>query len=152
MMTIRAKGTMKRITDNQLAGEMGEALVKAKFAGLGLVFEGRGRLETGIHGTVELRDRLTRQMLGKTIAAQVKTTGSGAYTRETDAGFEYLLRLADLAFWRSCNLPLIIVLHRVSDDTFYWKSDEQAVPGDDAWSSTRSRTRSIPRRWTAWRC
>ena len=122
---------MKTVTNNQLFGEMGEALVKAKFLRLGLVFEGRGRLETGIDGTVELRDPVSGRMLGKTIAAQVKTKSSDRYTRETDGGFEYLLALKDLNFWRDCNLPVIIVLHRISDDTFFWKCVDQAAPGDE---------------------
>ena len=110
---------------------MGEALVKAKFLRLGLVFEGRGRLETGIDGTVDLRDPVTGRMLGKTVAAQVKTTAEDSYTRETDAGFEYLLAVKDLDFWRDCNLPVVIVLHRMSDDTFFWKSVDQGVSGEE---------------------
>lgn len=113
---------MKTVTDNQLRGDLGETLVKAKFQRLGFVFEGRGRLETGIDGTVELRDRSTGRMLGKTIAVQVKTTIGGSYARETDSSFEYLLRTADLDYWRSSNLPVIIVLYRQSDDSFFWKS------------------------------
>jgi hypothetical protein len=39
---------MKTITDNQRNGELGETLVKAAVLRLGHVFEGRGRLETGV--------------------------------------------------------------------------------------------------------
>ena len=56
---------MKVVTDNQRNGELGETLVKAAVLGLGHVFEGRGRLETGIDGTIEFRDPATRKMLGK---------------------------------------------------------------------------------------
>jgi hypothetical protein len=116
---------VKTVTDGQLHGELGETLVKARFHRLGLVFEGRGRLETGIDGTVELRDPVTGRMLGKTIAVQVKTTADGRYTRETDGSFEYLLRTADLDYWRSSNLPVIVVLLCLSDESFLWKSVEQ---------------------------
>ena len=119
---------MKIITDSQLAGELGETLVRAKFQSLGLVFEGRGRLETGIDGTIELRDPHSGRMLGKNIAVQVKTTDRGTYTRETDASFEYLLNTADIDYWRSCNLPVILVLFRKSDDTFFWKNVEAGSP------------------------
>jgi Domain of unknown function (DUF4365) len=122
---------MKTVTDGQLHGELGETLVKAKFHRLGLVFEGRGRLETGIDGTVELREPVTGRMLGKTIAVQVKTTADGRYTGETDASFEYLLRTADLDYWRSSNLPVIIVLLRLSDESFFWKSVDQGVAGEE---------------------
>lgn len=122
---------MKTVTENQLRGDLGETLVKAKFQRLGLVFEGRGRLETGIDGTVELRDRSTGRMLGKTIAVQVKTTMDGGYTRETETGFEYLLRAADLEYWHSNNLPVIVVLYRQADESFFWKGVGQAGPDED---------------------
>lgn len=122
---------MKTVTDNQLNGDLGETLVKAEIQGLGHVFEGRGRLETGIDGTIEFRDPATRLMLGKTVAVQVKTTQSGSYTRETDAGFEYLLRSADLDYWRNTNLPVIIILLRLSDRSFYWKDVTTGAVGDE---------------------
>lgn len=122
---------MKTVTDGQLHGELGETLVKAKVHRLGHVFEGRGRLETEIDGTIELRDPATGRMLGKTIAVQVKTTAGGRYMRETDSGFEYLLRTADLDYWRSSNLPVIIVLHRLSDESFYWKSVDEGASGEE---------------------
>ena len=55
------------------------------------------------------------------IAVQIKTTETGKYTGETEAGFNYLLRSEDLAYWKPSNLPVIIVLHRTSDNTFFWK-------------------------------
>lgn len=122
---------MKTVTDNQHNGELGETLVKAEILGLGHVFEGRGRLETGIDGTIEFRDPVSRRMLGKTVAVQVKTTQSGTYQRETSAGFEYLLRTADLDYWRNTNLPVIIVLLRLSDRSFYWKDVTSGATGDE---------------------
>lgn len=44
------------MTDQQLVGELGEQLVKTRIMQLGHVFEGRGRLETGIDGTIDFRD------------------------------------------------------------------------------------------------
>jgi hypothetical protein len=122
---------MKTVTDNQLNGELGETLVKAKVHELGHVFEGRGRLETGIDGTIEFRDPATGRMLGKTVAVQVKTTHSGAYPRETEASFEYLLRSADLDYWSNTNLPVIIILLRLSDQSFFWKDVTTGTLGDE---------------------
>lgn len=64
------------------------------------------------------------QPTGKMIAVQVKATESGGYTSETDAGFTYRVRASDFEYWRGSNLPVILVLHRLSDDTFFWKSLE----------------------------
>ena len=93
--------------------------MKAAVLKLGHVFEGRGRLETGIDGTIEFRDPATGRMLGKTVAVQVKTTANGAYSREDKTGFEYLLRTADLEYWRNTNLPVVIIVIRLSDQSLY---------------------------------
>lgn len=122
---------MKTVTDNQRNGELGETLVKAAVLRLGHVFEGRGRLETGVDGTIEFRDPATGKMLGKTVAVQVKTTARGDYGREDDAGFEYLLRSADLDYWLNTNLPVVIVLVRLSDQSIYWKDVSTGAPGDE---------------------
>lgn len=122
---------MKKVTDNQLNGELGETNVKARVHQLGHVFEGRGRLETGVDGTIEFRNPVNRTMTGKMVAVQVKTTAEGVYAAETPAGFEYLLKPADLSYWRNTNLPVVIVLHRLSDNTFFWKSVTDGIAGDE---------------------
>ncbi|MFZ5702976.1 MAG: DUF4365 domain-containing protein [Pseudomonadota bacterium] len=122
---------VKTLTDNQLNGELGETLVKARVLQLGHVFEPRGRLETGIDGTIEFRDPQTRTATGKMVAVQVKTREKGVYTAETDASFEYLMRSADIEYWRKSSLPVVLVLYRQSDDSFYWKSVSDCVSGED---------------------
>jgi hypothetical protein len=109
---------MKTITDNQRNGELGETLVKAAVLRLGHVFEGRGRLETGVDGTIEFRDPATGKMLGKTVAVQVKTMAGATYSREDGTGFDYLLRSADLEYWRNTNLPVVIIVVRLSGAAF----------------------------------
>jgi hypothetical protein len=122
---------MKTITDNQRNGELGETLVKAAVLRLGHVFEGRGRLETGVDGTIEFRDPATGKMLGKTVAVQVKTMAGATYSREDGTGFEYLLRSADLEYWRNTNLPVVIIVVRLSDQSMYWKDVSAGAPGDE---------------------
>jgi len=109
----------KHITANQILGEIGETAVKGRFLSLGFQFDGRSRLEAGVDGIAEVMN--DGQPLAKMIAVQVKATESGRYASETDNGFSYLLRQADLDYWRGSNLPVIIVLYRRSDETFYWK-------------------------------
>ena len=55
------------------------------------------------------------------IAVQVKATESSRYSSEDEVGFSYLLRPVDLAYWRGSNLPIVIVLYRKSDETYFWK-------------------------------
>ncbi|NOR63891.1 MAG: DUF4365 domain-containing protein [Rhodobacteraceae bacterium] len=109
----------KKITKSQLIGEIGEAATKSRFLNIGFQFDGRSRLEAGIDGIAEVM--VDGTPLAKMIAVQVKATESAKYTGENDQSFTYLLRTDDLKYWRTSNLPVILVLYRQSDESFYWK-------------------------------
>ncbi|MEQ1541837.1 MAG: DUF4365 domain-containing protein [Sphingorhabdus sp.] len=114
----------KTITSNQAMGEIGEAAVRLRFLNIGFQFDGRSRLEAGIDGIAEVMDN--GKPLARMIAVQVKSTSQGLYSSENDKGFYYLIRTSDLEYWRGSNLPVILVLYRQKDDSFYWKE----VPHD----------------------
>ncbi|MER9273457.1 DUF4365 domain-containing protein [Mesorhizobium sp. M0643] len=109
----------KTITPNQLLGERGEAAVRLRFLDMGFQFDSRSRLESGIDGIAEVM--IDGQPLARMIAVQIKTTETGKYVGENDGRFSYLLKSEDLAYWTPSNLPVILVLHHTSDNTFYWK-------------------------------
>lgn len=119
----------KKITQNQVLGELGEAAVKARFLSFGFQFDGRSRLEAGIDGIAEVM--LDGEPLAKMIAVQVKATESSKYSSEDDRGFKYLIKQADLDYWKTSNLPVILVLYRKSDDSYYWK-EISAVAGEES--------------------
>lgn len=119
----------KILTTNQMLGEIGEAAVRRRFLDMGFQFDGRGRLEAGIDGIAEVM--IDGQPLAQMIAVQVKATEEAKYPAETDQGFTYLLRSKDLEYWRPSNLPVIIVLYRRSDETFYWKEVPRGVSAED---------------------
>lgn len=116
----------KNITQNQLTGEIGEAAVRLRFLKIGFQFDVRSRLEAGIDAIAEVM--IEGRPLAHMIAVQVKATKTGLYPGEDDNVFHYLLRTEDLDYWRGSNLPVIIVLFREADDSFYWKE----VPIGDA--------------------
>jgi hypothetical protein len=122
---------IKRITDNQVLGELEETAVKKIVLEIGFLYEQRGRLEAGTDGLIELRDPRTGTPLGKWLGVQVKATADGHYIRETEKQFEYLLKPADLAYWRTTNIPVIVVLWRQSDNSVYWKEVSDSVRGDE---------------------
>jgi hypothetical protein len=121
----------KRITDNQILGELGETAVKKIVLEMQFIYDRRGRLEAGTDGIIEVRDPKTGTPLGKLLGVQVKSTESGQYIRENDRSFEYLLKTDDLKYWRSSNIPLIIVLWRKSDSSAYWKDVTDCVTGEE---------------------
>ena len=109
----------KTITSSQLLGEIGEAAVRLRFLNMGFQFDGRSRLEAGIDGIAEVMD--SGKPLARMIAVQVKATETSSYSSEDDTGFTYLLRPDDLVYWQGSNLPVILVLYRRCDETFFWK-------------------------------
>jgi hypothetical protein len=112
-------GMAKTITSNQLLGEIGETAVRLRFLTIGFQFDGRSRLEAGVDGIAEVMDN--GRPLARMIAVQVKARESSRYSSEDETGFTYLLRTEDLAYWRGSNLPIIVVLYRQSDETYFWK-------------------------------
>ena len=108
---LMAAPSLKNLTDIHLTGELGETVVKSKIRELGHVFEGRGRLETGIDGTIEFRDPATCSMNGLTVAVQVKTKRSARYVGENDDKFEYSVRQQDIDYWKRCSLPVALILY-----------------------------------------
>ena len=112
----------KTITRQQLAGTQGEAFVRERANAMGFLFAPYGQPEAGIDGLLELRDPVTGIVSGKLVAAQVKSTDDGRYTAETDGGFEYLLDGRDLEYWKSSNLPVILILVHLGRREAYWKS------------------------------
>lgn len=119
----------KKITASQILGERGETAVRARFLSMQFQFDGRSRLEAGIDGIAEIM--INGEPQARMIAVQIKTTERAQYTGENDNGFSYLLETDDLAYWRISNLPVILVLYRISDESYYWKDVSSGI-GDDA--------------------
>lgn len=118
----------KKITRNQILGEVGENAVRGRFLHMGFQFDVRSRLEAGIDGIAEVMK--DGRPLAHMIAVQVKATHAGAYASESATGFSYLLRSEDLNYWRPSNLPVIIVLYRQSDGSMYWKEVPRGIDAD----------------------
>ena len=121
----------KKISDQQVLGEQGAALVDERTHAMGFLFKRYGSPEAGIDGLIELRDPTTSRVGGRLIAVQVKTRQDRPYTAETEEGFEYLCEPDDVAYWQQANLPVIIVLVRLSDHSLYWKLAPRGVPAND---------------------
>jgi hypothetical protein len=99
-------------------------LVRERANAMGFLFSPYGQPEAGIDGLLELRDPVSGETSGQLVAVQVKATDDGIYTAETDSGFEYLMDTKDVEYWRGSNLPVIVVLVRLSRHEAYWKSVE----------------------------
>lgn len=113
---------VKKVSDSQMIGAQGEAAVQTKFLEAGFIYRHQGTLDTGVDGIAE--PVVNKRPMGLKLNVQIKTTAKGRYDRENKEGFSYLLKIDDLEYWRQHPEPVIIVLHRISDNSFYWKSVE----------------------------
>ena len=118
----------KTITEAQIVGQQGEQFVSHQAYEMGFTFTSHGPLEAGIDGFLEILDPSGRAT-GQFVAVQVKTKKEGAYAGETNAGFTYMMREDDLAYWKGANVPVIIVLVHLQKRAAYWMSIE-AGQGD----------------------
>ena len=112
----------KTITNAQIIGSQGESFVAERANAMGFMFTPYGRLEAGIDGVLEVRDPQSGTATGRLVAVQVKTKARGAYTDESEAGFEYLMDESGVTYWRDSNLPVVVVLVHLECRTAYWKS------------------------------
>ncbi|HME25874.1 MAG TPA: DUF4365 domain-containing protein [Acetobacteraceae bacterium] len=119
MTIVASRG--KTVRPNQITGEHGAALVKARAHAMGFLYSPYGPVEAGIDGVIELRDRRRGEVGGQLVAVQIKTTQDERYTAESEDSFEYLCRPEDIAYWQQANVPVIVVLVRLGDDSAYWK-------------------------------
>lgn len=69
---------LKKLTRNQMLGEIGEAAACLQFLTMGFQFDGRSRLEAGIDGSAEVM--VDGHPIARMIAVQVKAKEVGQYT------------------------------------------------------------------------
>ena len=110
---------VKKYNNNQQVGDIGEAATELRFKELGFIFRPFNTTDTGIDGNAEVV--VNEMPTGKRLNVQVKATEKGAYDSETADSFTYRLSGDDLEYWRQHIEPVIIVLYRLEDRSFYWK-------------------------------
>ena len=111
---------VKQVSESQMIGTRGETHVAGLFLSNNFIFRPVNTLDTGVDGTAEPLHR--QQPMGIKLNVQIKTTDKGRYNRETSNAFSYLLKTDDLDYWMQHPEPVVIVLHRLSDQSTYWKS------------------------------
>jgi Domain of unknown function (DUF4365) len=109
----------KKITQEQITGERGVALVHARVSAMGFLWHPTGGTEAGIDGMIELRDGRTGAVTNQVVQVQIRATG-GRFTAETDDTFEYLCDKRELDYWLGGNAPVILVRSRPETDEAYW--------------------------------
>lgn len=109
----------KKLTDQQLLGEQGIALISLAVSDIGFVWRPTSQHDTGIDGEIELRDTVTGAVSGLTLKVQSKAVSE--FANETAVGFDYWPEARDVAYWLGHNVPVILVVSRPSTKEVYWQ-------------------------------
>lgn len=109
----------KRITNQQMTGQKGIALIQRRVLDMGFTWTPTGALEAGIDGYIEIRDDVTGDVFNAIIQVQSKATEE-TFTAETADSFEYLCEKRDLDYWMQGNAPVILIVSRPRTDEAYW--------------------------------
>ena len=112
---------VKKLSEQQIIGQQGGHLLSGRLLSVGLSFQPTGPLDAGIDGFLELRDPSTREVRAQWITAQLKTQKQGKYSEESAESFSFICEQKDLDYWLGSNVPVVLFVARLSDETIYWK-------------------------------
>src|SRR5258706_10216823 len=110
-MASRYRSNRKKIQRNVLRGQEGINILEAAVLKMGFVWSPMGAIESGIDGTIEIRDPETGDMLHSIIRVQSKATAV-PFPADTGETFEYLCDERDLDYWLRGNAPVILIRSR----------------------------------------
>jgi hypothetical protein len=112
----------KKITNSDMIGKAGVALVALRLSEMGFVFHETGSVEAGTDGFVELRDPASGEMLSAVFRVQSKATENGrAWSAETEASFAFTCKERDISDWVASNVPVVLVCSDTKRQIAYWK-------------------------------
>ena len=110
---------IKRISQNDIVGELGVNLVQKLCLEMGFLWHPTG-LEAGIDGYIEIRLE-TGQVTNCIIQVQCKATDR-PFETESPSTFEFRCSAKDLNYWLTGNAPVILVRCRPRTSEAYWVS------------------------------
>ena len=108
----------KRLTDEQLLGEQGIALIASRVLQIGFAWRPAPVLDSGIDGEIEVRDPTSGEMSGLILKVQSKAVSK--FQNETDESFDFWVERRDLDYWLKHNVPVIVIVSRPSTNEAYW--------------------------------
>lgn len=108
----------KQLTDSQLIGDGGVALISMLVHEMGHVWHDR-RVDAGIDGTIELRDPASGQMSNRHIFVQSKARDR-AFSGEDDDKFWFLCEDADIDYWMASEVPVVLICSHPAERRAWW--------------------------------
>jgi len=125
----------KSIPRQGLLGQQGINLVERIVLEMGSRWTPSGPNEVGIDGYIELFNPTSHEALGKTIAIQSKAVST--FQNDSADSFDYWCDKADLDYWLTGNMPVVLIVSRPASREAYWISVKEYFSRSDARETTR---------------
>jgi hypothetical protein len=109
---------VKKIDNSAHIGDSGIALIHQQVNKMGFAWHER-KLDAGIDGEIELRNTVTGEVANRLIMVQSKAS-ERPFPGENDRGFHYLCKDADVDYWMSAEVPVLLVCSHPNTGEAWW--------------------------------
>lgn len=109
---------MKRVDRSAHIGDSGIALIHRRVSDMGFVWHER-KIDAGIDGEIELRDRDTGEVANRLVLIQSKASNN-RFPGEDDQSFHYICDSRDIDYWMQADVPVLLVCSHPQRDEAWW--------------------------------
>jgi hypothetical protein len=109
---------VKKIDKSAHIGDSGIALIHQLVNKMGFIWHER-KLDAGIDGQIELRNPVTGEVANRSLLVQSKAR-ERPFAGENDWGFHYLCDPADIDYWMSADVPVLLVCSHPLAGEAWW--------------------------------
>lgn len=109
---------MKKVDRSAHIGDSGIALIHRRVNEMGFVWHER-KIDAGIDGEIELRDRATGEVANRVLFVQSKASDN-RFPGENDRSFHYVCRDTDVDYWMQADVPVLLVCSHPGRDESWW--------------------------------
>ncbi len=110
---------LKKFSQQAMRGEEGVTLVASIVQSMGFVWRPTSSNDTGIDGTIEVRDAETGQVTNRIIQVQIKATERAQVVDSYDRA-SFRCSRDDIEYWLGGNTPVILVLCSPKQKAAWW--------------------------------
>lgn len=115
---------LKKIDKSAHTGDGAIALIHQRVYEMGFVWHER-KTDAGIDGEIELRNPVTGEVANRTLFVQSKGKGERRFPGEDDDSFHFLCSPADVTYWMSAPVPVLLVCSHPESGEAWWMHVQQ---------------------------
>jgi hypothetical protein len=111
--------SVKKIDKSAHTGDGAIALIHTRVYEMGFVWHER-KTDAGIDGEIELRNPVTGEVANRMLLVQSKGKGERRFPGENDTTFHFLCSEADVDYWMSAPVPVLLVCSHPETGEAWW--------------------------------